>query len=285
MPVTDCDCGYVPIAADGIIDALDDGARRSIDAFLESYTTIRHAEGRGSDGPKYYRDLPFCSQSDPLYWEWGIRRRSFERFRKTVLRIVPAGGSILDLGAGTGWLSNRLALDGFSPCAVDLSLDERDGLRAARHFKTSFPRLRATFDTLPLADNCADMVLFNASLHYASDLFTTLREAIRVMKPGGRLIILDTPIYRDEQSGHQMIAERHDSFEQNFGDRSDRLPSIGFLTWSQVRIVETELNLSVRAIRTWYGAKWALRPVLAKLRGTREPAAFVILSATVRSTL
>jgi predicted RNA methylase len=47
---------------------------------------------------------------------------------------------LLDLGAGTGWMSYRLALRGHHPVAVDLLNDDRDGLGAARHFFAKLPR-------------------------------------------------------------------------------------------------------------------------------------------------
>ena len=48
----------------------------------------------------------------------------------------------------------------------------------------------ASFDTLPLADARFDVVVFNASLHYACDLAATLHEARRVTRSGGRVVIL-----------------------------------------------------------------------------------------------
>ena len=56
---------------------------------------------------------------------------------------------ILDIGAGNGWLSNRLAQKGHRPVAVDIFTDGLDGLGAARHYGMSFPLVEAEFDRLP----------------------------------------------------------------------------------------------------------------------------------------
>ena len=186
---------------------------------------------------------------------------------------------MLDLGAGVGWLSNRLAELGHDPCAIDLNLDPRDGLGAARHYGGDWPRVQAEFDRLPLADRQADLVIYNASLHYSTAYRSTLAEALRVLRPGGRIVVLDSPIYRHDASGRQMIAERQAAFARDHGTRSDALPSVGYLTWAMLRELGRELGLRWRVIRPWYGWRWALRPWRARLACKREPSTFALLVA------
>src|ERR1700693_5617306 len=149
--------------------------------FLEDYLRIRQAEGRGSDDPEYYLALPH----EP------IRRRTYRYFERHVLAAMEREAcrplDLIDLGAGTGWMSYRLALRGHRPVAVDILTDGRDGLGAARHFpaRHSFTRIDAEFDQLPVPDARFDVVLYNASLHYSANYFTTLVEARRCLRPGG----------------------------------------------------------------------------------------------------
>ena len=81
---------------------------------------------------------------------------------------------VLDMGSGVGWLSHQLARLGHRPCAIDLNLDPRDGLAAARYYPASWPLLQAEFDRLPLAGAQADVVVFNAALPYSGDYRVTL---------------------------------------------------------------------------------------------------------------
>jgi SAM-dependent methyltransferase len=246
--------------------------------FLRDYTAIRGAEGYGYDDPARYRRLPEADPADPLAWQWRMRARSFACLRR---RVLPrhAGISALDLGAGIGWLSSRLAELGHYPCAVDLNLDSRDGLGAARHYTRSWPRIQAEFDRLPLPSGHADLVLYNASLHYSLDYRATLAEGLRVLRPNGRIVVMDSPIYRRDASGRQMIAERQAAFERDHGTRSDALPSVGYLTWAMLRDLAADLGLRWRIFRPWYGWRWALRPWRARLAGKREPSTFALLVA------
>jgi SAM-dependent methyltransferase/uncharacterized protein YbaR (Trm112 family) len=282
--------------------------------FLRDYTAIRTAEGYGYASAEHYRRLPEVAPDDPLAWQWRMRARSFAELQRRVLAPMttidqgprtkdqgprnkrlfglfalwsfrhlvfgPSSGlRVLDLGAGVSWLCNRLAALGHSPCAVDLNDDPRDGLGAWRQYEYSWPRLQAEFDRLPLADAAADVVIYNAALPYSADYRATLAEGLRVLRPGGRLVVMDSPIYRRDASGRQMVAERQAAFQRAHGTRSDAVPSVGYLTWAMLRELGSDLGLRWRAYRPWYGWRWALRPWRARLLRQREPSRFALLVA------
>src|SRR5215471_17455206 len=167
-------CGEAYCCANGIWRFLPSARMEVFSPFLSEYTRIRLAEGRGSDDPRYYQRLPDCDPDHPIAWQWQIRRQTFARLCRGVLPELGANLRILDLGAGVGWLSARLAKLGHHPCAIELSVDDHDGLGAARHYQPEWPRIQAEFDRIPLADEAADVVLFNAALHYSTDYKTTL---------------------------------------------------------------------------------------------------------------
>jgi SAM-dependent methyltransferase len=250
-----------------------------IESFLGDYTKIRLAEGRGSRDGAFYRNLPNCPEDHPLAWQWRIHRRTFSCFRDRVLPSSDARLRILDLGAGTGWLSNRLSQLGHEPCAVDLTCDAQDGLEASRHFDSDWLRVQAEFDYLPFPNASVDAIVFNASLHYSTDYARTLWEAVRVLAPNGLLVVLETPLYRSEASGRLMVEERHKSFLKRYGTRSDSMASLEFLTWPGLAELGRQLNLEWTILRPWYGIRWALRPWIARLKRKREPSQFPILIA------
>ena len=180
-------------------------------------------------------------------------------------------------------MSFRLALLGYGPVAVDLLTNKNDGLGAADHFhkhlSIPIPRFQAEATRLPFRDEQFDAIIFNASFHYAEDYEATLGEVLRCLKPGGMVIISDTPWYSREESGRQMIAERHAAFCQRFGTSSDSVKSLEFLTDEQLQGLEEKFSIRWTVHRPWYGWRWAMRPWLAKLRGRREPSRFRIYVA------
>lgn len=249
--------------------------------FLEDYRYIRHAEGRGSDKSDYYRALPSCDRSDPNAAMWQMRSKTYSYFLNKILRPLEAAErrslDVLDLGAGNCWLSHRLALRRHRTVAVDIFDDERDGLRAARHYETPFPVIEADFDHLPLSSRSFDLAIFNASFHYSVDYFRTLSEIRRCLRPSGRFVILDTPIYRLKEHGTRMVKEKRAAFLKRYGFPSDALPSIDFLDLPTLQTLQQSLRIDLQIFKPWYGWPWRLRPLNALLRRRRPPSNFWIL--------
>jgi SAM-dependent methyltransferase len=258
---------------------MEQAARRQ---FLEDYRRIRHAENRGSENAEYYLALPYHNTA-----QWKIRATSYKYFERRILPAFECQAArpldILDLGAGNAWMSYRLTLRGHNPVALDIFDDAKDGLRAARVYPKRFPVLEAEFDRLPLQDASVDLAVYNSSIHYSSDYRKTLEEAHRVLRPGGRVVIIDSPIYKRREHGEQMVAERHSTFQRQYGFRSDALPSIEFFDEAMLRELSADLNLEWAIHRPWYGLAWHLRPLKARLANRRPPSRFWILVARFRS--
>jgi SAM-dependent methyltransferase len=247
--------------------------------FLDDYLRIRRAEGRGSDDPAYYLALPYHDLSGKLSAQWAMRARTYRYFESRILGNAPL--DILDLGAGTGWMSYRLTLRGHRPIAVDILNDDRDGLRAARHYPP-FPKFEAEFDRLPFTDASFDVVVYNASLHYSSDYVKTLHEARRCLRSTGRIIVLDSPIYERRDHGELMRLERRAQFLAQYGTESDHVGSIEYLDVATIDDLARELKINWRIHKPWYGLAWHTRPFRAKLRGARPPSRFWILEGRIK---
>ena len=249
--------------------------------FIADYETIRRAEGRGSASADYYRALPFKDLSSLYRADWRIRARSYNVLVKNVLTRLqnPLERSlkILDVGAGNGWLSNRLSAQGDRVIAVDLLVNEQDGLGVSKYYEHSFTPVQAEFNHLPIMDRFADAVIFNASFHYSEDYATTLKEALRVASREGLIIIMDSPVYRRSASGEKMVAERESQFKTKYGFASDNLQSENYLTYARLKELAQQLNLKWRFVTPFYGLHWMLRPLISTVFCRREPAKFHLI--------
>jgi ubiquinone/menaquinone biosynthesis C-methylase UbiE len=254
--------------------------------FAEDYLRIRRAEGRGSDDPEYYFALPFCDLSGLLNAQWAMRGRTYRYFERKILAAMECERSLdlLDVGAGCGWMSYRLALRGHRAAAVDLLTDGRDGLGAARHYLTrsQFGRFNTDFDQLPFADARFDAVIFNASVHYSSNYFRTFAEARRCLRPGGRIVILDSPVYKSREHGEMMRRERRREFAAKYGTESDHIGSVEYLDHAVLGELAREVGIEWRIHKPWYGLAWHSRPIKAWWKGARPPSRFWILEGIIR---
>jgi ubiquinone/menaquinone biosynthesis C-methylase UbiE len=268
-------CGFLMSRQGGFLRALPPQRRAHYARFFEEYGAVRHSEGRGSQDAGYYRALPYKDLSGRNADQWRIRATTYDYFRRHVLSRRPL--DILDLGAGNGWLSWRLARLGHRPVAVDVWTDPLDGLGAAARAFEDVPLVEAEFDRLPFEDAQFDLAVFNASLHYSPDYRRTLAEVRRCLRPQGRVVILDSPIYRRPEHGEAMRNERRQQYRQRYGFTSDSLGSLEYLDEPGLTALARELGIRWQIHRPWYGRRWHLRPWKAWLLGRRPPSRFWIL--------
>jgi demethylmenaquinone methyltransferase/2-methoxy-6-polyprenyl-1,4-benzoquinol methylase len=128
------------------------------------------------------------------------------RWRRVTVESLglPAGSNVLDLASGTGDLCVDLAAAGHRPTSIDLSLGM---LRADR---SGAPRVQADILRLPIGDGAIDGVTCGFALRNLVDLPPFFEELARVVRPGGRVALLDVGVPRNRfvRSGHAVYFGR-----------------------------------------------------------------------------
>lgn len=256
--------------------------------FMAQEEARRHRDGPGTPDADYYRALPFKDLSGNSSQEWAIRARGFKVLVKRLLTPIQAALQrplkILDLGAGNGWLSNRLAAQGDRVFAVDLLDNEGDGLGAWKYHGHAFTPVQADFNHLPVMDSFADVAIFHDSFHYSENYEETLQEALRVAGEEGAVVIMDTPIYQRRAAGERMVAERQAAFQAQYGFAPDALESEDFLTYERLGELGDALGVQWLSFRPFYGVSWWLRSLTSRLSGRGEAAKFHVLVGSKKST-
>ncbi len=118
--------------------------------------------------------------------------RSWKSIAEALLQLLPPM-VIADLGAGEGAFSLLLAQRAQQVIAVDNS-DKMVELGSALAKKTGVTTLeyrKGDLEAVPIADGSVDLALFSQSLHHALHPARAIAEAWRILKPGGRIAILD----------------------------------------------------------------------------------------------
>ena len=118
--------------------------------------------------------------------------------------------SLLDLGTGTGRMLEMFGPDIERGLGLDLSLDmlllARDRLERAG-LRNCSVRQGDIYD-LPLADDSFDVVILHQVLHFLDDGARAIREAARVLRPGGRLLVVDFALHEQEFLREQFAHRR-----------------------------------------------------------------------------
>ena len=112
---------------------------------------------------------------------------------RAIGKLVPRGMRVADIGTGTGILARELAQSGVDVIAIDHSrrmLDSAaDKMQAAGIERVEFRCGEAT--ALPLADREVDAALAHMVLHYVASPAEAVAEMARVVRPDGRVVIVD----------------------------------------------------------------------------------------------
>jgi demethylmenaquinone methyltransferase/2-methoxy-6-polyprenyl-1,4-benzoquinol methylase len=109
------------------------------------------------------------------------------RWRRRAVRdlALPAASTVLDVAAGTGDFTRESARQGLVPVATDLSF----GMLSVG--RTPFPMVQANASNLPFRTASFDGLTCGYALRNFTDLQTSLTEMSRVLREGGRLVILE----------------------------------------------------------------------------------------------
>lgn len=112
------------------------------------------------------------------------------RWRRRAIRTLalPAGSTVIDLASGTGDLCVDLRRVGIRPISFDLSF----GMLSAD--RSGEPRVQSDILRLPLPDASVDGATCGFALRNLVDLRSFFDELARVVKPGGRIALLDVGI-------------------------------------------------------------------------------------------
>lgn len=187
--------GAVPQAARTVLDALRKDASAVPEASHDSRALELILRKRADKVRAYFDELAgkFGRQYVP--------GRSWKGLAEMLLKLMPAV-EIADLGAGEGTFSQLLAQRAKRVIAVDNSekMVQYGSELARKHGVKNLEYRVGDMEAPPIPDESVDIAFFSQALHHALHPQKAVDQAFRIVKPGGRIVILDLLRHGFEQA-------------------------------------------------------------------------------------
>lgn len=196
-------------AMKGICDAAL-GAAGGMTAFIEDGKSLdRVLSKRRAESEAYFNMV--ASRLGKHY----CPGRSWEAIGHLLLLLTPHI-DIVDLGAGEGVLAQLLARRARSVICIDNSAAMvKVGTQLAKeHGFENLSYKLGDIEKVPLADGSTDLALLSQALHHAGKPEAAIAEAMRILRPGGRLVVLDLNQHTFEKA-RELYADRWLGFSPN----------------------------------------------------------------------
>ena len=223
----------LPVSVAGIVDAALAASAREPKSAADQRSLQRIIEKRRQKAEQHFNLV-----ADRLGRNY-CPGRSWEAIGQMLFLLTPRV-RIADLGAGDGTLSRLLARQAESVHCVDNSprmVQVGRALAKKEHLR-NLTYVLGNIEKVPLPDRSIDLALLSQALHHAENPRHALAEAFRILKPGGRLLILDLRAHRFEKA-RELYADRWLGFKEN--ELHDWIEEVGFRQ-SEVRVVAKEVK-------------------------------------------
>lgn len=163
--------------------------------------------------------------------------KSWKSLAEAFLRLLPPM-VVADLGAGDGSFALLLSKSALKVIAVDSSTKMLEvGLeRAQRNGAKNIEFRLGDMEELPIDEALVDLAFFSQSLHHAAHPERAVREAWRILHPGGRIVILDLARHRFEEA-RELYADEWLGFTES--ELEETLATAGFVD-AQASVVDKE---------------------------------------------
>lgn len=225
-----CASGHHFTVKHGVVQLLTPEFKEKLEAFLNAFEHYRKPY-MDKVNPYKFMDLPFVDFDRGL---WNLRQLDL----KLVNKYKQKCGEALDLGAWTGWLSNRLVNMGFNVTAVDYFIHPLDGLGAHHYYKNNWLTVQINLNDLSTLSQNFDLIVVNRSIQYFADLEETIKQLKTMLNPGGVLLISGVTYLKNPITLINRLNDIIFNFEQKYNTPFKIADYKGYLDANDLEVIK-----------------------------------------------
>ena len=197
----------------------------------------------------------------------------------TALAELHEGETVLDLGSGGG-IDVLLSAQRVGPTGKAYGLDMTDDMlalaraNAAKAGATNVEFLQGDIESIPLPDASVDVIISNCVINLSADKRQVLREAFRVLKPGGRFAVSDVVVRGEVPDAVRSSMELWVGCVAGALEESEFIALLGEVGFEDASIEPTRIY-EFEDARAFFSGDDAASEILAREIGGRMMGAFV----------
>lgn len=169
----------------GVYRILHPDFEQKVTPFLNAFSDYRKPYTDRIEVEKL-RELPFSYTFDRNTWE--ARKKDIGVFNRLIGK-EKGSLKVLDIGSWNGWFTHQLVKMGHEVVAVDLFIDEKDGLGANKYYDEDWTSIQLNLNALDLLDETFDVIILNRCLPYFENIERTLKLLKSRLRDSGVLFI------------------------------------------------------------------------------------------------
>jgi SAM-dependent methyltransferase len=161
------------------------------------------------------------------------------------LAAIKEGETVLDLGSGAGidcFLAAERVGPGGKVIGVDMTPEmvekARENAREGNYGNVEF-RL-GEIENIPAADNCVDLIISNCVINLSPDKKRVFKEAFRVLKPGGRLMVSDIVLRKELPASIRNSVEAYVGCISGAMLKEEYLHAVEFTGFTEVKVISEQ---------------------------------------------
>lgn len=195
---------------DCIYDVIDAKEREKLDHFLKSFEEYRTSNNLVIKDVSLYKNLPFSIYSE----EWKERQKDIYVIDEKIKNKKNL--KILDVGSWNGWLSNYLSNKGHQVTALNLFMDEYDGLLSKNKYETTYTSLQINVEELYRIEDQFDCIVFNRNWAFFNNAQKVFNDAKKMLTPNGEILFTGLAFYKNPVKAKKNLELMNEKFETKY---------------------------------------------------------------------
>jgi 2-polyprenyl-3-methyl-5-hydroxy-6-metoxy-1,4-benzoquinol methylase len=209
----------------GVYHLLTSSEFEDLKKHFEGFIRYRKEKNELEQDPNVIQNLPYSKNDNA----WKNKQYTLEILNRHILKEKPK--NVLIIGAGNGWLCNKIALQGIDCLGTDILYYRYDGLETIDAYSSKFTHLLMHPHEIDRLKSKFDLIVFENNLPYIKDYVQVIQNAKKLLTPQGSIFLVGVSIHLNGINKEvKRISRMQEYFRKNYNHEINTYQTKMFLS-------------------------------------------------------